>query len=432
MHLIYDILVSFAERWEIDMSLVFILFTAVLVYIQYRKENNIVNLFSLLMVPYAIIVFLNNFIFYKYGFFRISDNAMIVWMVAFLLFFISGRFAMKTRRVANIDEDQTEFKLDRFDVKAMNRTLVVITIIGSLRLMKGIVNGQLAEGYMSSGIVGHLLSLSFAIVPYVVLYWTYHVKKWQYIVVPLMILALTFASFIKNHVIALMVVIFIFMTMYRKSLLKKAVVILVAVVLGIFVLNYVIGFSMLGVEVQNSFYLYHFWKYCGGALINATNYFAGAMNESIGVMYKLCIYLSALPNMFLHLVNVKIFSSEAFDFSTFVIAENGQATNVVDAITRLYPSDGDFLQVIMFLMVIFVLGFVFMRVYLNGKRQCLSSWLAVFLTYYVFLSFFGTFYMLSGPWETLVWAIIVPKLYLKKTIRKSLKDECVLVEAIHK
>lgn len=397
------------------MSVIFILFTALLVYMQYRKEKNIINLYSLLMVPYAVIVLFNNLIFYKSGFFKISNKAMLIWMLAFLLFFIGGRFAMKTRRGANIDESLTEFKLDRFNIKAMNNTLLVIALIGFLRLIQGIATGQLTEGYISSGVVGHLLCLSYAIVPFVVLFWTYHPKKLQYIIVPLMILVLNFSSFIKYHVIAMIIMIFIFLTFYRKSMLKKAVVILVGVVLGVFVLNYVIGFSMQGVNVNNSFYLNHFWKYAAGSLINASNYFDGAMNESIGVLYKLCIYLSALPNLFLHLIDVRIFSSEAFDFSFFVIADNGQATNVVDAITRLYPSDGNPLQIILFLLVMVILGFIFMRVYLNGKRQYLSSWLSVFLAYFIFLSFFGTFYMQSGPWEILVWAMIIPQIYQKKS-----------------
>lgn len=402
------------------MSVIFIVFSCFLIYLQYRSEKNIINLISILIAPYVIIVFFNNFFFYNMGFYKVSDASMIVFLVAFFLFFVGGRVAMKTTRNVIITETITTINLEKYNTRRMKRVLSLIVLVGLIKLAYMISSGKFManEGEMGFGLFGHLLLISYSITPFLVLNWTNNKKDWMSIILPLLTLMLAFSSFIKYHIIGHIIVIFLFLVINKKSLLKKALIILISVVIGVFVLNYMMGFAMKGLTAQSSFYVSHFWKYCAGALINSNHFHIGSISEEIGLLYKLMIYICALPNLFLSVLGIKIFSSDAFDFTNHFVSEYGQDSNVVDAITRLYPADGDVLEILLFAMFMLIIGFIFMRIYLKAKQKPLSVFLSVFLTFFVFLSFFGTFYMLSAPWEMLVWTLLIPKMFLKRSVLK--------------
>lgn len=397
------------------MTVAFLCIVSILIFLQYKKENNRINLISVLMAPYLVIVLFNNFFFYKFGFYKIEDKTLLIYSLAFIIFFVGARLAYASTFHYTVTID-SRGNLESYNVRKMKNFLYVVFFIGLTKLLFAVKTGRIIseEGYMGKGFVGHLLAFSMALVPIVFLYWTYNKKKMSYLLAVIGIATITFSSFIKYNVISLVVIVFLFLSMNRKEVVKRAVILLVLIVFIIFIGNYAIGFYLQNASVQSSFYLYHFWKYCGGALINANNYYNNGFVENIGIFYKLMIYLCALPNMFLSLVNERVFGWEEFDFSTHVIAKNGQSTNVIDAVTRLFPSHGDILEVFLWVIVIFFIGFIFMRIYLKEKKKALSTVLPIFLTYFVFFSFFGTFYMQSGPWETLVWAILVPRFFIKK------------------
>ena len=53
------------------MTYVFLIVMAALLFIQYKREHNIVNCVSILIAPYFIIVLFNKLVFEKLGFFEI-------------------------------------------------------------------------------------------------------------------------------------------------------------------------------------------------------------------------------------------------------------------------------------------------------------------------------------------------------------------------
>ena len=89
------------------------------------------------------------------------------------------------------------------------------------------VNVDEAEGVMGNGVVGHLMNFSYSIAPFVFLYWTFYPKKIQYLIPILMLVVVTFGTLVKYNIIGLLVTIFMFMMVYRKSLVKKALLFLV-------------------------------------------------------------------------------------------------------------------------------------------------------------------------------------------------------------
>ena len=232
----------------------------------------------------------------------------------------------------------------------------------------------------------------------------------------LLLILVTFGTFIKYNVIGLFVTLFMFIMIYRKSLLRKAIIVLVSITCIVFVSNYAVGFFLRDVEVDSSFYINHLWNYASGSLIY-DNYIFGYHGVRVGVSiwYKLMTFICGLPNMFIYkLSGDKIFPHERQD--DLVISSDGTTSNVVDAIGYIYPSHGYFYEILCFCAVIILIGFFSALIYKKGlvKSKRIHSFLAVYITYFVFFSFFGTFYIVSGPWEILVYSLIIPQLFYSK------------------
>jgi hypothetical protein len=134
----------------------------------------------------------------------------------------------------------------------------------------------------------------------------------------------------------------------------------------------------------------------------------------VDIIAKLLTFLFALPNMFLG----RIFGTTFFPHIKqphLPISYTGERSNVTDALGYLYPSYGSTWEIVTFLMMMIVIGFVFsviVRIMLNHSISRLNTTLAFFLTQFVLMSFFGTFYINPGPWEQLILCAIVPKLFL--------------------
>lgn len=400
-------------------TIVFLISTFLLIYLQKRRENNWVNLVSILMAPYFVLVFLNNFFIYRTGFYKIDDNVLIMLIVSFLLFYVGGRmFNVKGAFLNQENENLDKFK--NYNMNGMVVFLYVIGIIALLKLLTLYLGGQFntsnvdaAEGIMGNGLVGHLLLCSYAVLPIVFLYWTYTKKIWHLIPV-LLIFVATFATLVKYNIIGVFVSLFIFLLIYKKSILKRAVIVLLFSVFAIFIGNYALTFAIKGVEVSSSFYWGHLWTYMSGSLIYDNYIFTRGIRVGINIGYKLMTFISALPNMFIYAVSgTKIFPHERQpDLLTSSFGEN---SNVVDAFGYLFPSKGDIADIFLYGMVIFIIGFTFMGIYKWGmkKSDMFNTFIANFLSYFVFFSFFGTFYINSSPWEILVYSLIIPSLFFR-------------------
>ena len=396
-----------------------------MVIFQARREKNIGNMLSFLIVPYIILVFLNNFVIYRFGFYKISDKVLLMLLGAFIAFFI-GMSLFSGRASYVIYEKDNENRFRHYNIDKMVKFLYFVAFLASCKLIYLIINGDItgSESQMGNGLVGHLLLICYAIVPIVFLYWTYNKKKLKYLFSVGLIVAMNFATFIKYNVIGLIVSIFIFTLIYKKSVLIKACVLLVSAVAILFISNYVIGFVLSNSlkDVSNLFYLNHLWKYSAGSLIYDNYIFDVGVNVGVGMFQKIAYFIFALPNMFLN----KIFKITIFPYEIMPsrsVSSVGEYSNVTDAIGYMFPSRGGTLEIIGFLVLFVIIGALFSVIYNSCKMRNykFSPFLANFMTFFVFLSFFGTFYVNPGPWEILVWSIIVP--YFFRIKGKNVKSE---------
>ncbi|WP_278704006.1 oligosaccharide repeat unit polymerase [Parabacteroides goldsteinii] len=404
------------------MTILFVIIVSIMVLYQRWKEGNWVNLISVFMGPYIPLVFLNNFFVYKNGFDKINDDVLVMILTSFIVFF-SGSLLFKVKKNSTNKEEDNVSKLSRYDFKKMRTFLIFIGLIGIVKIIILYLQGSFSsniddvEGVMGGGAIGHLLLASYSLLPIYFMYWTYN-RKLTILMPIILIMIVTFSSFVKYNIIGLFVSFFLFLALYRKSVLKRSLLILVSFVGVVFYVNYAISFVVVGNDMTTQFILNHFWMYIAGSLIYDNYIFLYGIRPGIGVFYKLGTFIFALPNMFLE---------KTFDFKLFPhvrqedlsISDFGETSNVVDAIGYLYPSKCDVLEVIIFYVILFILGALMAYIY---KKHMKSSkyydvFIVNFLCYFVFFSFFGTFYINSAPWEILIYSIFIPKLFIKNEIK---------------
>lgn len=405
-------------------TIVFLVISFLMVMIQYKREKNVVNLVSLLIMPYFVLVLFNNFFFYRLGFFKITDRVLWMILASFVAFFIGSCLVAPSKAPVIFEEDNEE-RYEKYNIRVMTNALLLIGIVGLTKVVQLIIQGQFsgerfndAEGLMGNGVVGHLLLVSYSILPIVFLYWLDHKKEVKCLIATLIIVGVTFTSFVKYNVIGVVVSLFIFTTMYKKSLLRRGVILMVSVVIAIFVGNYFLGFYLRDANVTSSFYINHFWVYASGSPIYDDYIFDPGINTELSVGYKMVTFLMAFPNMFIK----KIFGGDGLfphlKRSFLPIGANyGQVSNVTDAFGYLYPAKGSVYEHIFYFFVIFMLGLAFSHAYMKGKmkRNYFNTFVVNLITYFVFFSFFGTFYINPGPWEMLIYSAVVPSLFLRKT-----------------
>lgn len=405
-------------------TIVFLVISFLMVMIQYKREKNVVNLVSLLIMPYFVLVFFNNFFFYRLGFYKITDRVLWMILASFVAFFIGSCLVAPSKTPVIFEEDNEE-RYEKYNIRAMTNALLLIAIVGLAKVVQLVIQGQFsgdrfndAEGLMGSGLVGHLLLVSYSILPIVFLYWLDHKKEITCLIATILIIGVTFTSLVKYNVIGVVVGLFIFTTMYKKSLLRRGVILMLSIVIVIFVGNYFLGFYLRDVNVASSFYINHFWVYASGSPIYDDYIFDPGINTDLSIGYKMMTFLMAFPNMFIK----RIFGGDGLfphlKKSFLPIGVNyGQVSNVTDAFGYLYPAKGNVYEQILYFIVIFMLGLVFSHAYMKGKmkRAYFNTFVVNLITYFVFFSFFGTFYINPGPWEMLIYSAIVPSLFLRET-----------------
>ena len=235
-----------------------------------------------------------------------------------------------------------------------------------------------------------------------------------------------FLTLVKYHCIGMLVLIFFFISLEESKYIKKGIILLVILVIFVFVLNYFFVFSVKGTTnlVSNSFYFNHLWNYVAGSLIYDNYIFSGDIDILHNVGYRFFSLFVAPINLFVRKFTGKaIFTCGIREFQFMGI--NGERGNVVDMIGYLFPVEQSIKEYIIFGLVIITLGYIFNMVYrrmINIEMHFLI-FVASFLTFFIFFSFFGPFYVNFTPWEILAWSFIMLKIFdnrLKIVFKKSI------------
>ena len=166
----------------------------------------------------------------------------------------------------------------------------------------------------------------------------------------------------------------------------------------------------------------HFWKYFSGSVIYSNYNFTSGISVDVDMGTKFMTFLCALPNMFLSLFDDPLFPYKLLPM--LPVSNFGEESNVVDAVGYLFPSKAGDTEFFLFYVLMCFLGFLFAFLYKkhnNINRNYFDTFLSNLMCYFLFFSFFGTFYVNSAPWEMLVWSLVLPKFFIKRN-QNVLKD----------
>ena len=148
-------------------------------------------------------------------------------------------------------------------------------------------------------------------------------------------------------------------------------------------------------------------------------FFSDGLRIDVDIIDKILSFLFALPNMFISkFLDVKLFPYVGQRMLS--IGANDELSNTTDAMGHIFPSKADSIELLLWSLILLLIGviaaYIYRRSLSNIKR--FSTTIAIYMTFFVFFSFFGTFYINSNPWEILVYSLFVPKLFMYKKASK--------------
>ena len=415
------------------MSLIFSLCCMVMIVADNKITQRWINVTTALAIPYAIIVPLNNYVMVKYGFYRISDDVLGMLLGGIVCVFIGSSIAhfiyslqkktgSKTHRLTNSEEKMMYIKW-----KPMIRYGWIIITITGIRLLyytltrgSSFIGSESFAGRLTSGILGHFFLTSTPLIPVLFYHWLENRKEKSSIIAALLLMLLFFMTFVKYHVIGIIITTYLFVSFENRKYLKPGAILLGIVAAAAFVFNYIVSFSLRGVlkNVKTSYYFQHLWGYVSGSLIYDNYIFDRGLRVGTSIFYKLGTFLSSPINLFLNsLFGIRLFPHQKQ--LHLYIGINREKGNVVDAIGYLFPSKGTTAEVLLFFLILIIIGCVFTFIYdyslqKSAIKKKYPVVLMYFLTYFVVLSFFGTFYINSVPYEILFWCWIFTFIFDKR------------------
>lgn len=453
--------------------LLFLVYYIFVLKLDYDTNKKHYSPFLILTFPYVAIIIVNNLVAVHWGFYKISVSTITFLGTSFGLFLfgillyrfkkgILGRknftdfkqslrlefYQLKenriSRKIGQKDNSQRIYsrkqkkeenresisKFEFYNMSVLLKYALICEGIITIRVLYVIIKYGFAffvadenEGYLMTGILGHLLLTLYVIIPILFYYWLRYKKNILFLISSLYGIGLFFLTFVKYHSICLIVLIYIFIVCEDRRYLKKGMIIIASTCILAFILSYSVTFLSRGTakDVDVSFYIYHLWKYVGGSVINDNHIFTDGIRTDVSFFFKIGTILFALPNMFIN----KIFGTQFFVMESLPmlqVADMEERSNVVDFIGYIYPSKGEFLEIVCF--GIFMIGFGFLSQYFYDCNEKTKKGFylptSVYLTFFCFFSFFSTYGTLSTVWEILVMSYIIPYFFRKDNV-KSMK-----------
>lgn len=394
-----------------------------MVWIETRTVGNIINVMSVLCLPYVFVILLNNFIMTGYGFYSISTESLILMTGGMLLFFMGTMFVnfcggvYESKAVIDLEGILGRYKMRGMLAYVLGVEAIVFCRFCLVLTTHGFafINTMEYEGLLLSGLLGHLFLTIYPLVPMLFLYWIKHMKKLSYLLAVIFCLALLFLTMVKYHSICMLVLLYLFVSFEDSRYVKIGGGVLVGVAVAFFIGNYIISFVSAGTfaVVNMQFYFTHLWNYISGSLIQDNNAINHVLNPSGDTLARLATCLFALPNMFTR----AIFGTSFFPYeptAPLPVGTNGEAGNVIEIFGFFYPITNDPYEFAAYFLVLIGSGAACALLYNGGLRKLdtnLAIDTAVFLTFFISFSFFGQFFVNPTPWEIWIWSALMPRFF---------------------
>ena len=171
---------------------------------------------------------------------------------------------------------------------------IVIAVVG-LRLVYHILTkgfyylgSEKFSGVLTSGIAGHFFLTSTPLIPIMFYYWLVNKKEKRYLITTVLLTALFFMTFVKYHVISIIIATYLLASYENKRYLRPGAIFLTIGAAGAFIFNYLVSFLLRGVigNVRTSYYFQHLWGYISGSLIYDNYIFDKGIRVGTSIFYK--------------------------------------------------------------------------------------------------------------------------------------------------
>ena len=410
------------------LSIGFALICVVLICVCYYISHDMINIVSVFTVPYMLIIPINNLFMVHRGFYLISDQ--VIYLISGSLFcifigYILTNSYLKVHKRKNIyREQQIELKFSQYKMQGMLKYVLFAEIIVLIRLSLIILQNGIAyisnesfSGHMLRGPLGHLLLTIYPLVPILFLYWLKDKRQFPYLIATVLCVGLLFTTFVKYHVIGIAVLIYLFVSLEDRKYLHKGLIMVSAVAISAFVLNYFISFALRGIvsRVAQDYYVNHLWNYMAGSLIHDNWIFTRGTFIGLSTIWKITrAIITPLNALVSALFGVEMTTPKVVNPVGMVsVGSNGEVGNVLDTFGWFFPSKGSLPEIIFTFLFFVFIGCFFTLVYNNSMRKNNTFYItiSVMLTFFCFFSFFAEFYNLLPCWEILVYSIIIPKFF---------------------
>jgi len=403
-------------------------------YVSKKLTGTVFNSFLLIMGPYLIIIIINNIFAVKFGFFKITNESILVHLLAFSSFFVGAAY-----KVAVLNPLKNKFigqsyrvssQIDINDPKFLRLVNMFVTIVGilciinvfiSLRTLNSVGGGNL-EHLAAKDILGHLLLGARIFVP-ILLDVGLQKKNKRYLFSSILIMIVTFSSFVKYHIIGL--TLYLYSYFFWKNR-KKVIRYTFLLILGVFVLfsvNYIIDFLSKGLTYDyygSDYYIRKFWHYIAGGTIKVNDLVG---NDTVTYnMFDFIIHNAfAYPNMFIQKVGLDAIKPSG-NFGTvegFTPIGKNKNSNVISFLGQMYNNGA----ILPFVFLTFLFGLVAQgcwdAIRFSSKiNKVLSS--SIIFSFFLFSFFHNMWRGAIQPWELTIFAYILPVIFWRLTRIKSL------------
>ena len=384
----------------------FLALSGLIVLISLINEKKVLNTTFLLSAPYVFIIIFNNIWMVKYGYSSIQGNTCFVLFLYTLAIFIAGTICRLCKTTPLIKVRG----IDNYSVKWINyflRAVIGIRIIEVIYTVKKLGTNRIYandfEDLQLSGVVGHLVLLGMAMVPYLFKRWMDLKNKNEFITI-IAYIAVLFLSFIKYHVIILLIVLFLEYCFIKPEKTVKALIVFFTAVIFIFIMNYWVSFFLRSYSFTASFAITRLWTYIAGGVISGQKIQSISLNE-YGISEWLLSYISGIVNMIIYIVSGRIaIVNQGWGYIDISEVPGLFRTNVYSQISYFMQFDS-YMGVIF---AAFIIGF-FTELCTKSCRILSKNYInmtPLFLEAFIFLGFFSNYFVLSTVWELILWSVL--------------------------
>lgn len=405
------------------MLFIYFILSLIMHIIDTKRHNSFFTTFNVVFMPIAIIILINNIFAYRYGFFKISDNVLILLIFTKIIFYIfsfwsqlifSRGISRMNSRVKFIKiEDQHMIRITFFMWVSILVSLIKLIPVLSRFGMLLLTNEELIRTYYFNGISAHLMIANMVVFP---VYYANQNKFMHKLTMGTYLILLFFVG-VKYYVIITILATYFYISLGKKrakitATTFKQLINMVLIISIVFFGSYLFQFCILGLPIGFTELFVHLWKYTAGPLIALGNQ-----------QYYFDLY-TMINFIFRPFFNVySIITNQGIEYSKTLVDYHqvhvsGSTANVTGVIGILFAAESKLL----YFMFISLWSVFFNAVYYICKVKINDVRYRVFLSVtfaYGLLSFFSVYSTLLTFWETLVYPFILYTIIFYKVKDKS-------------